>query len=712
MSRAFKMAVLIVTVACAAADAAAAQPAQVKMPSDLNTCVLCHTMPELFEGDKQRFFVPVDTLAEDAHFLAEVKCTGCHGGNPYSFDASEAHSANGDESGSAPVGFRPSLNEIQQACDRCHNEQRDALKAGVHRGAGPPDHEGRPTALACQDCHGEIKHRLFSSGHRRSHVFLDNQVRLCGGCHKEDQETYMGSVHGHGLVRSGLLVTAVCADCHGAHAIFPADDDASTLYPSRVASTCAQCHRFIEERLRKSVHGRGNGPGGASEKPAPGGDMRRKASCTDCHYGHNLPNPRSDRFRLGLPDRCGSCHPELSESYRMSLHGALTELGHEPAAKCSDCHGAHDVLPINDPQSPLAAGENRLATCRKCHPGAVENFCNFHPHANYKDAEGYPLLYFVHLGMELLIFSVFAFFGLHSVLWLGRSTIHCRVHGRPRRLEANREAYVRFTPGQRILHATVVVSFLGLAATGLPLKYSNQVWAQTLARMLGGFESTSVWHHIFGVVTIAYFAGHLVWLARRAWQRWRQGTRWTTLLFGPDSPVPNVRDATDLYGMFRWFVGRGGKPCFERWTYWEKFDYWAVFWGVAIIGTSGLMLWFPNLFSRILPGEALNVAKVIHSEEALLATSFIFAVHFFGTHLRPEKFPMDMTILTGLISEEELLEERPELLERMRREGGPDAFRTVVPARGVLRLIALAGFVALAVGVCLLAGILLALFGG
>ena len=130
------------------------------------------------------------------------------------------------------------------------------------------------------------------------------------------------------------------------------------------------------------------------------------------------------------------------------------------------------------------------------------------------------------------------------------------------------------------------------------------------------------------------------------------------------------------------------------------------------VGTSGLMLWFPNLFSRFLPGEALNIAKVVHSEEALLATSFIFAIHFFGTHLRPEKFPMDMTILTGLISEEEMQEERAEFVERMRQDGRLDDLRAPIPSRGVLLVIHIGGFLALAVGLGLLVGILLAALGG
>jgi cytochrome b subunit of formate dehydrogenase len=314
--------------------------------------------------------------------------------------------------------------------------------------------------------------------------------------------------------------------------------------------------------------------------------------------------------------------------------------------------------------------------------------------------------------MEILIYSVFAFFGIHSLLWFVRSLVHVVRHGRPRRLVAGQPAYVRFEPIHRIVHVIVIVSFLGLALTGLPLRYSDQAWAQALARALGGFGSTSVWHHICGVVTILYFVTHVVWLARKALERRRHGGTWRDLAFGPDSPVPNARDFVDLSRMVRWFFGRGPKPVFERWTYWEKFDYWAVFWGVGIIGTSGLILWFPNLFSRVFPGEILNVAKIVHSEEALLATSFIFAIHFFGTHFRPEKFPMDLSVLTGLVSEEELREERPEFLERMKREGKLDDLRTSSPSPRALRLVALGGSVALAVGLALLAGIVIAILTG
>jgi cytochrome b subunit of formate dehydrogenase len=123
--------------------------------------------------------------------------------------------------------------------------------------------------------------------------------------------------------------------------------------------------------------------------------------------------------------------------------------------------------------------------------------------------------------------------------------------------------------------------------------------------------------------------------------------------------LPNRADLSEAWGTLKWFVGIGPRPKYGRWTYWEKFDYFAVFWGVAIIGATGLMLWFPEFFTRFLPGWVINVATIVHSDEALLASAFIFTVHFFNTHFRPDKFPMDTVIFTGRMTVEELKEDRP-----------------------------------------------------
>jgi cytochrome b subunit of formate dehydrogenase len=129
------------------------------------------------------------------------------------------------------------------------------------------------------------------------------------------------------------------------------------------------------------------------------------------------------------------------------------------------------------------------------------------------------------------------------------------------------------------------------------------------------------------------------------------------------------KDLDDFVGSLKWFLGRGKRPRYGRWTYWEKFDYMAVFWGIAVIGSTGLTLWFPNFFTRVLPGAFLNVATIIHSDEALLATGFIFTIHFFNTHLRPEKFPMDIVVFTGRMSVEEFMHDKPEEYEALVKSG-------------------------------------------
>jgi len=394
----------------------------------------------------------------------------------------------------------------------------------------------------------------------------------------------------------------------------------------------------------------------------------------------------------------------------MSIHGELTELGYGPAAECADCHGAHDIFAVDDPRSHVSP-QNRVETCRRCHPYASANFARFDPHADYTDAARNPLIHGVYVAFMTLLISVFGFFGLHSLLWFVRSLIHVLVHGRPRGLVPGSTAYVRFVPFHRWSQAALLISFLALALTGLPLKYHHAAWAKQLAQALGGFDSTSFWHRFFAVTTFACFIIYVFRLGQQLFAGRKQGTSLVRLIFGPDSPVPNLRDLKDFFKLVRWFVGLGPKPTFERWTYWEKFDFWGACGDIVIIGFTGLILWFPNFFCSFLPGITLNIAKVIHSTQALLATGFVFAIHFFNTHLRAEKFPADMSVLTGLVSEQEMAEERNDYLERIRRQGELERQLAVVPSRGHLWTVKILGFVALGVGLALLAGMVLATLG-
>ena len=705
--------------AAPAVAAAAAVPAAVALPppkgshvpQDKNNCILCHGESDLWEGDKRRLYVSLEGLKHDVHWLAGVNCHDCHGGNYRAEDIKQTPHAVED-------GFRSKPADVKKFCAACHKQQAvDLRKSLGHDKAGAKDDRGRGTPLACDQCHGPVAHGLLPVRDPASPVFLDHQLKTCGECHPEHLETYMQSVHGQGIEKMGLLGVPACADCHGAHAVYGPTDTRSTLNSLRVAATCGKCHRFIEERLAASVHGRGGAPGGPAAREAPGarhalGELaNQRPTCTSCHAGHALAEPTSAAFRLQSPTRCGSCHANLASQYALSVHGHLTELGYAPAAKCSDCHGAHEIQAVSDPDSRLSA-ENRAETCRQCHANAAGNFLAFDPHTDYTDPQRSPLVHGVYAVLLTVLLSTFALFGLHSVLWFIRGLIDVLRHGRPSRLQPLGPAYVRFPRFHRIGHTVMLLAFLGLALTGLPLKYSHTDWAQGLARAMGGFASTSFWHRVFALVLFGCFAAYLLrllWLYREGRRR---GDARTTLVFGPESPMPRFRDVKDIFAMLRWFCGLGPKPTFDRWGYWEKFDFWGAAADIVIIGSTGLVLWFPNFFCRFLPGIGLNVAQVIHSTQALLATGFVFAVHFFNSHLRPDIFPIDRSVLTGLVGEEEFRETRPEFYERLRQQGRLDALRTTAPGRRVFWLVTLAGYGALVVGLALLAGMIFAGLGG
>jgi cytochrome b subunit of formate dehydrogenase len=677
---------------------------------EANACAMCHGESDLWEGEQLRLHVSHEGLAVDVHWRHGVNCHDCHGGDPTSFDVPVAHSTEETEDAEI-LPFRSPLVEVKKVCGHCHQEQSLQLRKGVHNHAGEKGENGSGTVLSCDQCHGEKTHGMLPVEDSRSPVFLDHQLLTCGGCHEQDLATYKSTVHGQGLYQSGLTVTAVCADCHGAHGIYYAADKRSTLHPAAVADTCGQCHRHIGERIEQSVHGQGASFGEALVKASADGEPKGMPSCTDCHQGHHLLDPEQAPFRMQLSSRCGNCHPDHSSRYALSLHGELTQLGYGPAAICSDCHGAHDMVPIADPRSPLHAGEQRLATCQKCHIRAVQNFSQFDPHANHKDAGKYPYLYFVRRSLQLLFYGFFTFFVVHSLLWFVRSFVYTLGHGQHNTLATGQFALMRYDSTQRFLNGVLFVSFLALILTGLPLKFSDQSWAESYVRALGGYETTSVWHHFFAATAMVGCAVHLVRASVKIVERRQRKAKWGTILFGPDSRLPTLRDGKELFGMGRWFFGLGPRPRFERWTYWEKFDYWAVYLTAAVIGISGLMLWYPNLFCRVLPGEALNVAKVVHEEIAMMAASFFFMFHFYNNHFRPEKFPIDLSVLTGLASEEHLRKYRPEYVERLFREGKLDEIRRPAPSHRRLWFVFLTGATALLVGLCLLALVLVATLG-
>jgi cytochrome b subunit of formate dehydrogenase len=255
----------------------------------------------------------------------------------------------------------------------------------------------------------------------------------------------------------------------------------------------------------------------------------------------------------------------------------------------------------------------------------------------------------------------------------------------------------RFTPIQRLFHLLLMLSFLTLGASGLSRLYINSGWGKSLAQFFGGYESALVVHKYVGFFMICGFIVHAVYLLTKINSK---------NIIGPDSLLPGPKDVTDFFSHIGWFLGLRQMPRFDRWGYWEKFDYWAVFWGMVIIGVTGLMMAFPLIATRYMPGWGLNVALWVHRIEAFLAMAHVFIIHFFIAHLRRHNFPMDRTMFEGSADLGTVQSEKPAWIDRLKSNGELEEMMVAEAAGPQKAVFYIFGYAAVALGLFLLIGAL------
>ena len=260
----------------------------------------------------------------------------------------------------------------------------------------------------------------------------------------------------------------------------------------------------------------------------------------------------------------------------------------------------------------------------------------------------------------------------------------------------------RFSIVDRASHLVLMVTFLVQSATGFGRLYINTPWGKKLCWIFGGYESASLIHHWVGALMIAGFLFHvLILLSKIQWGNLSES------VFGPDSPVPNFQDFRHLWQRILWFFGLGPAPRLDRWAYWEKCDYCAVFWGLPLLAITGIMMIYPLWTSRMAPGWILNIAAVLHRAEAILAVSYIFIIHFFIGHLRRTSFPMNQAMFSGSVVLEETKKEKPAWVERLESAGKLERIKTKPPALWFKVVYFVFGYSALLSGIYLLvAGIM------
>ena len=689
---------------------------------------------------------PICTTCHDPHFkskrevMSEIEykqeivdiCSKCHqkdiekyihsrhfhemeGGNPEAPVCTSCHEKHGIKKPTDPESKVHALH-ISDVCNECHPGHKESL----HRGA-----EGGEGLVSCATCH--TGHQTDMASINQS-IFKEGGIfNRCNFCHSAERHTKESLAHGEIMLLDEEGGEANCTRCHVYHAN-TLTQQGKVKEPK--AFDCVNCHAQENRDYLNSIHGQAH-LAGIEEAPY----------CTDCHGEENIMKVSEQFTPEGVVEKCAECHsdkdlmlrfqinPYVTEGYKDTYHGKILEMGTENIhfAVCSNCHGSHTILPPEDPESSVNR-EHIVETCKHCHPRANDNFITYlvHPKkptkdelreglalakdsgdptrdgysGGYKDAARYSQINkFVAGAMTVLLISVLGLFGFHTILWFQR--------GIQNRFVLKGVYYRRFDGLHRFLHILVNVSFLTLAFTGLPQSYAHTDLAKWMFQNVMSLKTAQLLHYYAAGVTGFYFLTHLVFLALKTRKVGLKG-----MVTGPNTLVPRWKDFQDFIAHLKWFLKKGPHPKFDKWSYWEKFDYFAVFWGVLVIGLSGLLRWKEELFGNLLGGGVITLADTIHKEEALLATAFIFIIHFFNTHMRAEKFPMDISIYSGRISEDDFKEERPIQYERMQASGEIENIKVKPMNAFSLFISYFWGILALLTGLFLLVLILIGQFSG
>lgn len=465
-------------------------------------------------------------------------------------------------------------------------------------------------------------------------------------------------------------------------------------------STCLYCHD-------QPVFGfKGGMPEGFINHA---GDTR----CDTCH-AEELPlevqyfaNHVAARMKPARPPRqlvqvCAVCHSDpavvddvyhghdVVASYLHSFHGKAMLLGSKETATCVECHSSpegdqHLMLPASAADSSI--NPTQLPdTCRTvaCHPSFPPQMSNAAVHLEL-DRTAYPPEFYVAAFFILMTASVMLVFFLMVILELFNAALrpmdkeHRLLMELARRLQNHprgRLLLQRMTVHERIQHWLLAISFIVLVITGMPIKFAADPWASNVIWLFGNLSIARAFHRIAGVVLIGVFLYHLVYLTVKFVQTRRQSRRtggreplWKTVYNSPMMVRPeDVREFGQLFAYLLFM--RKERPHFGRYNILEKFEYWAVFWGMPVMGLSGLALWNMPVVAEWLSGRAMNFAYIIHSDEAYLAFIYIAAIHLFSVIFAPTVFPLSRGTVTGQAPIHELAEKHRGELWRLADEIG------------------------------------------
>ena len=624
--------------ACAAAVMGgllvAAQPVA---RADDSICASCHADAASLSDAGERaaqLVVVEDSLKGSIH--EGLSCSDCHV----------------DMAGDPPIPHPPDL--APASCDACHGDVVETVKLSIHAQKIKP---GPGFKSGCAACHGS--HQIRPSADAASRTNPHNLGATCGQCHKKDTfgrdpvAEWQTSVHGRAAIEGEEAEAPTCNVCHHPHAVRALEDPAEPLNRRNQPNLCGRCHTSELNALLRGVHGKAWKAGNlasaictdchgahAIQRPQYGGSAyaaQVSATCGRCHGDPDL----TSRYDL---------RPDSVTTYDQSYHGRGSGWGASNVANCASCHRFHDIRSQHDLASSVNP-QNLQRTCSQpdCHPGATASFASTPAHARaiVKGIDWTRWTRWIYLA---IISATLVFMAVHQVLEQKTllRTAHAPPHAgtaanpRRRRIEplsrfVNRDGkwvVVRWDRNQIVQHLFLVISFSTLVLSGFAL-YMPAGWADRLGAVGPPlFDLRGQVHRVAALVMIGGSLYHLYWLAFT-----RRGRRELVEL------LPDVlHDGKDMLGNFAWFLGfRDAPPPGRRYTYREKLEYWALVWGTLVMVASGIVLWTASNW----PAIVVQLSQLVHGYEALLAFAAILLWHMFGVHLKPGIFPMNRTWIDG-----------------------------------------------------------------
>ncbi len=534
--------------------------------------------------------------------------------------------------GGGPVvdfeAFAKSVHAGQASCTDCHA----GYKEGPHQGELPALAGADKTVMSRLE---KARWPAPGGGHDAKREEKTEETRVtapraylaCAGCHEMNHPEAMAgwqkSIHSKWLREETKVAGPTCASCHG------------------------------------SIHGlkklAAYDPKASARQKVPADRREIAKRCEACHGNEEFA-------------RAAGVNPEAAVTYHDSIHGRLARVGNEFAPACTSCHaakkelgGSHAIVSKADAASAVSAAQKK-ETCARCHARTTDNFAALIAHKPIQEIGGHVVPHVVHVAFSWLTTLTLLFFAFHvgiDFVYELRQRLARKSHGDDHATDAARSV-VRFDIHQRIQHWFMLSGVILLGITGWPLRGAGDAdaaaYSRSFMKLFGGAEGAAIGHRVGAVLIIASALYHLFYLTFLAAKKRL-----------PFSMLPLPKDAIDMRDNILFMLGlRKERPKFDRYMYLEKFDYWAVFWGIVMMVGTGFVFWFPTFFASYAPSWLITAALIIHGEEATLAILFLFVVHFYNVHLKPSIFPMNWAWLNGRISVEALKHEHPLEYDRLR----------------------------------------------